>query len=107
MSSTLYNHCKPTNTARQIAKWACYMVQLVSQGAIATQVARKISTCNANSTFAIIAGIFLTIAGCSLRLQRVTCLLQWIFPSLRDKLQGKLHRGRLPLLIVNYVLVPH
>ena len=50
-SSTLCNHCKPTNVARQVAKRACYMVQLVSQRHCNRQVAKKITPCNTSSTF--------------------------------------------------------
>ena len=70
-SSTLCSHCKPTNVVRQVAKRACYMVQLVSQRHCNRQLAKKITPCNTSSTFCNYWRDFLTIRSCSSRLERV------------------------------------
>ena len=83
-SSTLCNCCKPKKVPRQIAKRACYMLQPTcnfSRNAIETQVAKKIASCNTSYRprfycLQRLQRFFKSIASCSPRWLRVTCLLQ-------------------------------
>ena len=80
------NCCKPKKVVRQVAKRACYTLQLTcsfSRCAILIQVVMKIAACNTSfrARFCFLQRLqrsFETIASYSPRLQPVTCLLQLV-----------------------------
>ena len=115
-SCILCNRYKPKKVARQVAKRACYTLQPTcnfSRDAIAAQVVKKIMPCNTSckARYCCLQRLqifFETIANCSLRLQRVTMSpATWngfLFPMSREKLQRKLHRVTLALLLFDLVI---
>ena len=102
LSSTLCNRCKPKKVETQVAKRACYTLQPtcnLSRNTILTQVAWKIAPCNTScrARFYFLQRLqrfFETIASCSSTFwgdHFATCN-GFLFPTLRDMLQRKLHR---------------
>ena len=114
--STLRNRCKPKKVTKQVAKRACHKLKpacSLSHNTIATQVAKIFVPCNTScrAQFHFLQrlqrflkalqvedrhsnGVFKTISSCSPTLQRVMCILELgtdFFPTLLDKLQGKLY----------------